>query len=288
MTGNTVNGYIESVLNQVQAKNPGEDEFLQAVCEVYGTLGPVIERHPEYQTAKILEQMAEPERVIMFRVPWVDDAGESQLNRGFRVQMNSAIGPLQGRAALPPDRLPRAAEVPRLRAGVQERAHHAADGRRQGRVGFRPEGQERRRGPAVLPVVHDRAVPAHRPVHRRPSRGHRRRQAGDRLPVRPVQADHRRVHRCPHRQGPQLGRLADPARGDRLRRGVLRARRCSPPAATPWPARPASSPAAGTSPSTRSRRCSTSAPSRSRSRTPTASSTTGTASTGRSWPGCWT
>jgi glutamate dehydrogenase (NADP+) len=91
-----VNGYIERVLNEIQSKNPGEDEFLQAVHDVYGTLGRVIERHPKYQTAKILEQMAEPERVIMFRVPWVSDAGELQINRGFRVQMNSAIGPFKG------------------------------------------------------------------------------------------------------------------------------------------------------------------------------------------------
>ncbi len=91
-----MNGYIERVLNEIQSKNPGEDEFLQAVHDVYGTLGRVIERHPKYQTAKILEQMAEPERVIMFRVPWVSDAGELQINRGFRVQMNSAIGPFKG------------------------------------------------------------------------------------------------------------------------------------------------------------------------------------------------
>jgi glutamate dehydrogenase (NADP+) len=91
-----VNGYIERVLNEIQSKNPGEDEFLQAVHDVYGTLGRVIERHPKYRTAKILEQMAEPERVIMFRVPWVSDAGELQVNRGFRVQMNSAIGPFKG------------------------------------------------------------------------------------------------------------------------------------------------------------------------------------------------
>jgi glutamate dehydrogenase (NADP+) len=91
-----VNGYIERVLNEVRSKNPGEDEFLQAVHDVYSTLGPVIERHPKYQATKILEQMAEPERVIMFRVPWVSDSGELQLNRGFRVQMNSAIGPFKG------------------------------------------------------------------------------------------------------------------------------------------------------------------------------------------------
>jgi len=91
-----VNDYIESVLNEVRAKNPGEDEFLKAVHEVYSTLGPVIDRDPRYQTARILEQMAEPERVIMFRVPWPNDAGVIQVNRGYRVQMNSAIGPYKG------------------------------------------------------------------------------------------------------------------------------------------------------------------------------------------------
>jgi glutamate dehydrogenase (NADP+) len=91
-----VNDYIEHVLNDVRAKNPGENEFLQAVQEVYGTLGRVIEQHPKYRSAKILEQMAEPERVVIFRVPWVNDAGEIQVNRGFRVQMNSAIGPYKG------------------------------------------------------------------------------------------------------------------------------------------------------------------------------------------------
>jgi len=84
------------VHNEIRAKNHGEDEFLQAVGEVYGTLGPVLDRDPRYRAARILEQMAEPERVIMFRVPWVDDAGEIQVNRGYRVQMNSAIGPYKG------------------------------------------------------------------------------------------------------------------------------------------------------------------------------------------------
>ena len=96
MAGNRVNGYIESVIEAVQVKNPGEDEFLQAVREVYRTLDPVIERHPEYRESRILELMAEPERAIIFRVPWVNDAGDVCVNRGFRVQMNSAIGPYKG------------------------------------------------------------------------------------------------------------------------------------------------------------------------------------------------
>jgi glutamate dehydrogenase (NADP+) len=81
---------------RVKAKNPGEPEFHQAVQEVMESLALVIERHPEYRSAKILERMVEPERVIMFRVPWTDDQGEIQVNRGYRIEMNSAIGPYKG------------------------------------------------------------------------------------------------------------------------------------------------------------------------------------------------
>lgn len=88
--------YINKLIAQVKAKNPGEVEFHQAVQEVAESLEVVLERHPEYRSAKILERMVEPERVIMFRVPWVDDQGEIHINRGFRIQMNSAIGPYKG------------------------------------------------------------------------------------------------------------------------------------------------------------------------------------------------
>jgi glutamate dehydrogenase (NADP+) len=87
---------FQSFLDTVRAKNPGEDEFLQAVQEVVETVWDYYMEHPRYQKAKILERMTEPERVIMFRVPWVDDKGEVQVNRGFRVEFNSAIGPYKG------------------------------------------------------------------------------------------------------------------------------------------------------------------------------------------------
>src|SRR2546421_2625578 len=87
---------IEKFMQQVKKRNPGEPEFHQAVYEVAMTVIPYIETHPEYEKAKILERMAEPERVISFRVPWIDDKGEFQINRGFRIQMNSAIGPYKG------------------------------------------------------------------------------------------------------------------------------------------------------------------------------------------------
>jgi glutamate dehydrogenase (NADP+) len=87
---------VEQFMEPVIAKNPHEPEFLQAVREVAEALLPVLDQHPEYVAAEILERMTEPERVIMFRVPWQDDSGKVRINRGFRVQMNSAIGPYKG------------------------------------------------------------------------------------------------------------------------------------------------------------------------------------------------
>ncbi len=88
--------YVNDLMAQVKAKNPAEPEFHQAVQEVLESLDLVIEKHPEFRKAKIIERIVEPERVIMFRVPWVDDKGEFQVNRGFRIEMNSAIGPYKG------------------------------------------------------------------------------------------------------------------------------------------------------------------------------------------------
>jgi glutamate dehydrogenase (NADP+) len=87
---------VNEFMAKVIAKNPGEAEFHQAVQEVVESLMPFIDENPKYRQAKVLERMAEPERVIMFRVPWIDDNGEIQINRGFRIQMNSAIGPYKG------------------------------------------------------------------------------------------------------------------------------------------------------------------------------------------------
>jgi glutamate dehydrogenase (NADP+) len=88
--------YTRNLLAQVKAKNPNEPEFHQAVEEVAESLELVLAKHPEYRAAKILDRMVEPERTIMFRVPWMDDRGEIQINRGFRVQFSSAIGPYKG------------------------------------------------------------------------------------------------------------------------------------------------------------------------------------------------
>ncbi len=94
--------YVDTVIEQVKAKNAHEPEFIQAVTEVLTSLKPVIEAHPEYEEAGLLERLVEPERVVMFRVPWVDDEGKVQVNRGYRVQFNSCLGPYKGGLRLHP------------------------------------------------------------------------------------------------------------------------------------------------------------------------------------------
>src|SRR5699024_11124208 len=100
VSGNTIETQaketIEKVIDQVKARNIGESEFHQTIEEVLYSLEPVLVKHPEYIKQNILERIVEPERQIIFRVPWVDDNGNIQVNRGFRVQFNSAIGPYKG------------------------------------------------------------------------------------------------------------------------------------------------------------------------------------------------
>ena len=91
-----MNAYIEEILKTVKTKNPSEPEYHQAVHEVLESVSLVLEQHPEYLEAKILERLVEPERAILFRIPWVDDQGAVHVNRGFRIEMNSAIGPYKG------------------------------------------------------------------------------------------------------------------------------------------------------------------------------------------------
>ena len=96
------NAVVQSVYEQVLKRNPGEAEFHQAVKEVLECLEPVLEKHPEYVKAKIVDRLVEPERQIIFRIPWQDDKGEFQVNRGFRIQFNSALGPYKGGIRLHP------------------------------------------------------------------------------------------------------------------------------------------------------------------------------------------
>ena len=90
------NQYLIDLIETVKKRNTGEPEFLQAVLEVLESLEPVIDQHPEFIEKGVLSSLVEPERIIKFRVPWLDDNGNVQINRGFRVQFNSAIGPYKG------------------------------------------------------------------------------------------------------------------------------------------------------------------------------------------------
>ncbi len=96
MATGTISNVFKNIMDYAKKRNPNEPEFIQAVTEVFESVIPFVEKHPKYLKAKILERMIEPERVFIFRVPWVDDKGEFQVNRGFRIQMNSAIGPYKG------------------------------------------------------------------------------------------------------------------------------------------------------------------------------------------------
>ena len=95
-------GYVDQVLSLLNEKYSHEPEFLQAATEVLETLRPVVDKHPEYEKTALLERLVEPERIISFRVPWIDDKGNVQVNRGFRIQFNSAIGPYKGGIRLHP------------------------------------------------------------------------------------------------------------------------------------------------------------------------------------------
>ena len=88
--------YLNDLMARVEKRNPGEPEFHQTVREVLESIEPVLEQRPDYITSGVVERMVEPERIIKFRVPWVDDNGNVQVNRGFRIQFNSAIGPYKG------------------------------------------------------------------------------------------------------------------------------------------------------------------------------------------------
>ena len=137
--------YVNDILDLVSKRDPDQAHFKNTVEEVLTSVVPLLEKHPEYKAHKILERMIEPERVISFRVPWVDDKGEIQVNRGYRVQMSSAMG-------------------------VQKCADGTSHRRRQRRLGLRSARQVGQRGDEVLPELYDGTLPPHRTECRCPRR----------------------------------------------------------------------------------------------------------------------
>lgn len=128
--------YVQKVIRNVKKSNPHQPEFIQALCEVLESLEPLFEKDQKYQQNGILERIVEPERQIMFRVAWTDDRGRVQVNRGYRIQFNSAIGTLQGRLAFSSQRESEYSQVPRLRADFQEQPERTCHRRCEGRIGF--------------------------------------------------------------------------------------------------------------------------------------------------------
>ncbi len=277
-----MNEHVTSLMAEVKAKNPAEPEFHQAVQEVVESLALVLDRHPEYRHAKILERIIEPERVIIFRVPWVDDQGQVRVNRGFRIQMNSAIGPYKGGLRFHPSVNLGILKFLAFEQVFKNSLTTLPMGGGKGGSDFDPKGKSDNEVMALLPGLHDRALPSHRPRHRRTGRRHRRRRPRDRLPLRLYKKLRNEFTGVLTGKGARLGRLPHPPGGDRLWLRLLLRRRCSPRASRRSRARPASSPAAATSRSTRSRSCWTWAPSPSPSPTPRATSTTRRASTATS------
>ena len=163
----------------------------------------------------------------MFRVPWHDDRGEVQVNRGFRIEMNSAIGPYKGGLRFHPSVNLGILKFLAFEQVFKNSLTTLPMGGGKGGSDFDPKGKSDNEVMRFCQSFMTELCAPHRPRHRRAGRRHRRRRPRDRLPVRPVQAAAQRVHRRPDRQGPELGRLADPARGDRLRLRLLRAPRCS-------------------------------------------------------------
>ena len=134
--------YVERVFEVCRKKNPGEVEFRRTVEEVLTSLAPVMDAHPEYEEAGLLERLVEPERGITFRVVWVDDSGKVQVNKGYRYEFNSAIGPYKGGLEIRTERISWNHQVLRFRTNLQELPDRTSYRRRQGRCRLRSERQK--------------------------------------------------------------------------------------------------------------------------------------------------
>ena len=133
--------YTKRVIEELHERYADQPEFIQAADEVLTSIAPVVDSEPAYEQAGLLERLVEPERVIMFRVPWVDDAGVCHVNRGYRVEYNSAIGPYKGGLRFNPTVTLGMLKFLGFEQTFKNSLHHAAHGRRQGWSRLRPQGQ---------------------------------------------------------------------------------------------------------------------------------------------------
>ena len=196
------------------------------------SLGPVLAKHPEYAEHKIIERICEPERQIIFRVPWQDDRGEVHINRGFRVEFNSALGPYKGGLRFHPSVYLGIVKFLGFEQIFKNALTGMPIGGGKGGSDFDPKG---RSDDEIMRFCQSFMTELYRHLGEYtdvPAGDIGVGDPRDRLPVRPVQADHQPLRvRRPHRQGPRLGRRARAHGGHRLRRGLLRRARCSRPAA---------------------------------------------------------
>ena len=149
---------ISEIMAALEAKHPGEKEYLQAVKEVLLSVEEVYNQHPEFEKARIIERMVEPDRIFTFRVTWVDDKGEVQNNIGYRVQFNNAIGPYKGGIRFHASVNLSILKFLGFEQTFKNALHHTPDGWWQGWFRLQPPWQERRRNHAFLPGVHPRAL----------------------------------------------------------------------------------------------------------------------------------
>ena len=155
--------YVDEVYESVVAKNPGEPEFHQAVKEVLDSLRPVIDSNEEvYRREALLERMVEPERVVMFRVPWVDDKGQVQVNKGYRVQFNSSIGPYKGGLRLHPSVNLGIIKFLGFEQVFKNSLTGLPIGGGKGGSDFDPKGKSDRKSAGILPELHDRTEQTYR------------------------------------------------------------------------------------------------------------------------------
>ena len=156
---------IKSFVDSVKHNNPNEPEFLQAVHEVAETVIPFIEKNKKYQNHKLLERMAEPERTILFRVAWVDDQGEVQINKGYRVEFNSAIGPYKGGLRFHPSVNLSILKFLGFEQVFKNSLTSLPMGGGKGGSNFDPKGKSDAEIMRFLPEFYDRTVSPHRPQY---------------------------------------------------------------------------------------------------------------------------
>ena len=168
--------YVDEIYERVVAQNPGEPEFHQAVKEVLDSLKLVIDANEEkYRREGILERFTEPERIVSFRVPWVDDNGAVQVNKGYRIQFNSAIGPYKGGLRFHPSVNQSILKFLGFEQTLKNSLTGLPMGGGKGGSNFDPKG--------ILPELHDRAVPPHWQGYGYPGRRYRCRRQGSGIPL---------------------------------------------------------------------------------------------------------